>query len=202
MLEHFLLRFNPRFGVSTQYAESAFRPLDPELRLEQILCFKNKRRVARDNGAKFQLHTLQLLPGPERPSCAGAAVEVLEALADWLSVRHQGSMVPAQEAPPSPAFLRDRRERSPVPVFPSGANGLRERWAATLETLDSKVEEERVQGTITDGSGTHGKPKALAPRKPTFLQRERWKAIQKAGHKRMSLRAIERDWGFQRSTIK
>ena len=42
----------------------------------QVLCFKHRRKVARDNTVRFQLHTLQLLPGPERPSYAGAAVEV------------------------------------------------------------------------------------------------------------------------------
>ena len=47
VLEQFLPRFNQRFGVPPQYPEPAFRPLDPELRLELILCFKHKRRVAR-----------------------------------------------------------------------------------------------------------------------------------------------------------
>ena len=73
VLEQFLPRFNRRFGVPPQHPEPAFRPLDPELFLEQILCFKHRRKVARDNTVRFQLHTLQLLPGPERPSYAGAA---------------------------------------------------------------------------------------------------------------------------------
>ena len=71
-LEQFLPRFNQRVGVTPPYPEPAFRPLDPELCLEQVLCFKHNRRVARDNTVRFQLHTLQLLPGPERPSYAGA----------------------------------------------------------------------------------------------------------------------------------
>ena len=70
VLDQFLPRFNRRFGVPPQYPEPAFRPLDPELCLEQVLCFKHKRRVVRDNTVRFQLHTLQLLPGPERPSYA------------------------------------------------------------------------------------------------------------------------------------
>ena len=95
VLEQFLPRFNQRFGVPPQYPEPAFRPLDPELRLEPILCFKHKRRVARDNTVRFQLYTLQLLPGRERLSYAGAAVEVLEGLDGRLSVRHEGRIVPA-----------------------------------------------------------------------------------------------------------
>ena len=55
---------------------------------------------------------------------------------------------------------------------------------------------------ITDGVATAGKPAATATRKPTFLQKERWKAIQKARRKGMSLRAIERESGIHRATIK
>ena len=91
VLERFLPRLNRRFRVPTQYPEPAFRPVDPELCLEQILCFKHRRKVARDNTVRFQLHTLQLLPGRERPSYAGAAVEVLERLDGRLSVRVRGA---------------------------------------------------------------------------------------------------------------
>ena len=93
VLEQFLPRFNQRFPVPPQHPEPAFRPLNPELCLEQVLCFKHRRRVARDNTVRFQLHTLQLLPSPERPSYAGAAVEVLERLDGGLSVRHEGRII-------------------------------------------------------------------------------------------------------------
>ena len=90
--------------------------------------------MARDNTVRFQLHTLQLLPGPEHPSYAGAAVEVLEGLDGRLSVRHEGR-IPAQEAPPSPVFLRNgHRLSATVPAAPSGANGLGERWTAALNS--------------------------------------------------------------------
>ena len=202
-LEQFLPRFNQRFQVPPQRPEPAFRPLNPELCLEQILCFKHRRRVARDNTVRFQLHTLQLLPGPERPSYAGAAVEVLEGLDGRLSVRHEGRIVAAQEAPPSPVFLRNDHGRSaPAPVAPSGANGLGERWTAALQPLDSRAEEEQDQGVITDSAAAAVKPKAAAPRKPTFLQGERWKAIQEARRKGMSLRAIERELGINRATLR
>ena len=203
VLEQFLPRFNRRFRVPPQHPEPAFRPLDPELCLEQVLCFKHRRKVARDNTVRFQLHTLQLLPGAERPSYAGAAVEVLEGLDGRLSVRHEGRIIPAQEAPPSPVFLRNGHGRSaPVPAPPSGAHGLGERWTAALEQLDSRVENERDPGAITGSAAAAGKPKAASPRKPTFLERERWKAIQKARHKGMSLRAIERELGIHRATVR
>ena len=203
VLEQFLPRFNRRFRVPPQHPEPAFRPLDPELCLEQVLCFKHRRKVARDNTVRFQLHTLQLLPGAERPSYAGAAVEVLEGLDGRLSVRHEGRILPAQEAPPSPVFLRNGHGRSaPVPVPPSGAHGLGERWTAALEQLDSRVENQRDPGDITGSAAAAGKPKAASPRKPTFLERERWKAIQKARRKGMSLRAIERELGIHRATVR
>ena len=204
VLEQFLPRFNRRFGVPQQHPEPAFRPLDPELCLEQVLCFKHSGRVARDNTVRFQLHTLQLLPGPERPSYAGATVEVLEGLDRRLSVRHEGRTVAAQEAAlSSPVFLRNGHGCSaPVSVPTSGAHGLGERWTATLKPLDLRVENEKDQGDNNNSSAAAGNPKATSPHNPTFLQKERWKAIYKARRKGMSLRVIERELGIHRSTIK
>ena len=188
VLDQFLPRYNRRFQVPPQYPEPAFRPLDPELCLEQILCFKHKRRVAKDNTVRFQLHTLQLLPGPERPSYVGAGVEVLEGLDGRLSVRHEGCILAAQEAPPSPAFLRNGRGPSAsVPVPPSGVSGLSERWIETLEPLHSRAEDENDPSMIIDDVAAAGKPAASSARKPTFLQKAMWKAIQKAKRKGMSL---------------
>ena len=193
VLEQFLPRFNRRFQVPPQYPDPAFRPLDPELCLEQILCFKHRRRVARDNTVRFQLDTLQVLPGPERPSYAGAAVEVLEGLDGRLSVRHEGRILAAQEAPPSPVFLRNDHGRSaPVPIPTSGDHGLGERWIETLEPLHSRSEDEDDPSMMIDDVATASKPAATSARKPTFLQKERWKAIRKAPRKGMSLRTCLR----------
>ena len=159
--------------------------------------------MARDNTVRFQLHTIRLLPVAERPSYAGAAVEVLEGLYGRLSVRHEGRMLPAQEVPPSPVFLRNGHQNSAaVPVVPSGANGLGERWTAALQPLDSGAEDEEDQAAVTEALFQPGEPKAASPRKPTFLERERWKAMQKARRKGMSLRAIERELGIHRATVR
>ena len=175
VLEQFLPRYNRRFQIPPQYPEPAFRPLDPELCLGQILCFKHRRRVARDNTVRFQLDTLQLLPGPERPSYAGAAVEVLKGLDGRLSVRHEGRILAAQEAPPSPVFLRNGHGRSAVsPVAPIGVNHWDERWTARLAPLVSSQEPEADQPDFTNGEVAAARPATVAPRKPTFLQRERW----------------------------
>ena len=44
VLDEFVPRCNRRFGVPPQCSEPAFRPLDPELCLEQVLCFKHRRK--------------------------------------------------------------------------------------------------------------------------------------------------------------
>ena len=55
---------------------------------------------------------------------------------------------------------------------------------------------------MIDDVAKASKPAAASARKVTFLQKERWKAIRKARRKGMSLRAIERELGIHRSTIK
>jgi len=70
VLVDFLPRFNERFSVSPSQTISAYRPLDPELDMAAILCFKHHRKVARDNTVKYKWRTLQLLPAPDRPSYA------------------------------------------------------------------------------------------------------------------------------------
>ena len=106
---------------------------------------------------RFQLDTLQLLPERERPSYAGAAVEVLEGRDGRLSVRHEGRILAAQEAPPSPVLLRNGHGRSgSVPVPPSSVNGLGERWIETLEPLHSRSEDENDPSMIIDDVATAG----------------------------------------------
>lgn len=140
VLEQFLPRYKRRFRVTPQCPESAYRPLGPELSLEQVLCFKHRRKVAKDNTVKFQLHTLQLLPEPERPSYAGAVVNVLEGLDGWLRVRHEGRIINSQEAPPSPVFLRNGQGGTASGrASAAGSDRLDQRWAAALKHLDSRA---------------------------------------------------------------
>ena len=130
VLEQFLPRFNRRFQVPAQCPHPASQPLPSDLHLEQVRCFKHKRRIARDNTVKFQRHTLQLLPGRRRRSYAGATVLVLQGLDGRLSLQHEGRSVAAPEAPPSPGTLRNGITPSsgdPIPSpFPEGRSELRE----------------------------------------------------------------------------
>ena len=136
VLEQFLPRFNRRFQVPPQHPEPAFRSLDPELCLDQILRFKHRRKVARDNTVRFQLHTLQLLPGPERPSYAGAAVEVLKGLDGRLTVRHEGHIIAAQEAPPSPVLAPQRPRAFPKCLL--SCHPAPTAWANTGQRLSNR----------------------------------------------------------------
>ena len=123
VLQQFLPRFNRRLGVPPRCPDTAFRTLTPDLPLEQVRCFKHRRRVARDNTVKHQRHTRQLLPDAKRRRYAGTVVEVLEGLDGRLSPHHQGRSSASQEAPPSPGTLRKAEgtlATAPIPVPGSG----------------------------------------------------------------------------------
>ena len=126
VLEDFLPRFNSRFKVPAQESEAAYRPVDDEINLEKVLCFKYRRRVARDNTVRYRRRTLQLLPGTDRTSYAGTVVDVLERLDGRLEVQHQGRDIASQEAPPRPSILRDlagRTGHTVAPYLSSKVNG-------------------------------------------------------------------------------
>ena len=203
VLQGFLPRCNARFGVPPQCPEGAYRPLATDVCLDRILCFKHNRQVARDNTVKFQLHTLQLLPEPERPSYAGTAVEVLEGLDGRLSLQHQGRIIPAQEAPPNPVFMRTGHGSFPhVDSHRSGPDHPARLAATALSQLETHCSVGTGHDPVANRGTPAGKVAAIAPRKPTFLQKARWQAIQKAKRKGMSIRGIARELGINRATVR
>ena len=116
VLERFLPRFNARFRVPAAEPAVAYRPLDRALPLASILGFRHPRSVARDNTVKYRWRTLQLLPGRERTSYAGAQVEVRERPGGELSVLHQGATIASREAPPRAGVLRAARSEGSTPA--------------------------------------------------------------------------------------
>ena len=151
------------------------------------------------------------VPVADTPTAAGAGTPQLcrgdggsPAGAGWSAQgTPRGAIIAAQEAPPSPVSLRNGHQPPAVsPVAPIGVNHWDERWTAHLAPLVSSQEPEADQPDCTDGEVAAAPPATVAPRKPTFLQRERWKAVQKARRKGMSLRAIERELGIHRSTVR
>jgi hypothetical protein len=109
-LESFLPRYNERFGVPAAQSEQAYRPIDPGQDIDAVLCFKERRRVAKDNTVQYHGHTLQIFPGMDRRSYARAHVEVQQRLDGRLLVYYQGKTLTPNEAPLSPAFLRNKPE--------------------------------------------------------------------------------------------
>ena len=136
------------------------------------------------------------------PDFGGPAVYP-EAMARAFLICSICNIANAQEAPPNPAFLRNGHGDSATPLAsPAGADHSDQRWATTLKSLDSRAADEEDQAGMTGGASAALTATTVLPRKPTFLQKERWKAIQKAMRKGMSLRAIERELGIHRAIIK
>jgi hypothetical protein len=111
-LPEFLLRFNEHFAVPAAKPELAYRTISQDLDLEGILCFKERRKVARDNTVEYFGKTLQIFPGSERTTYAGAHVEVQKRLDGRLLVCHKGKILTPGEAPLSPSFLRQISENN------------------------------------------------------------------------------------------
>ena len=203
VLKQFLPRYNRRFRVPPKCPEPAFRPLGRELRLEQVLCFKHRRRVARDNTVKFQRHTLQLLPSQQRHSYAGAGVVVLEGLDGRPSLQYEGRIIASQEAPPSPRALRGGREPLNSVAVPSpDPKGPVDSPATVPELLEIKMDEAKEYDPFIGAEVVAAMTVAASPRKPTFLQRERWNAVQEAKLRGLSIRGMARELGIHRETVR
>ena len=112
-LRDFLPRFNQRFGVPATQPGQAYRPTSMELDLESILCFKERRRVARDNTVQYHQRNLQLFPDADKLSYAGAHVEIQERLDGQILACYQGKILTPQDAPPLAATLRAQAIETP-----------------------------------------------------------------------------------------
>ena len=205
VLDDFLPRFNERFGVPSQHAETAYRVLDPAMCLNTVLCLKYRRRVDRDNTVKYRWRTLQLLPERSRPSYAGSVVDVLEGLDGRLAVQYEGRIVASQEAPPPPSILRSFDTRTVHTTGPSShhTNGISTRLEDEEAVKGAMLEADKLH----DDAGRNGAVrvrKTVTPpsRKPTPLQTARWKAVQKAKRKGLSIRGIARELGIHRATVR
>ena len=63
ILHRYLPRFDRQFGVPAAQSEVAYRPPETAAAVEQALCFRYRRKVAKDNTVKYRWRTLQLLRG-------------------------------------------------------------------------------------------------------------------------------------------
>ena len=194
VLHRYLPRFDEQFGVPAAQSEVAYRKPSSAAAVEQALCFRFHRKVARDNTVRHRWRTLQLLPGMERTSYAGAQVEVLERPDGRLLVEYQGHLIEAQEAPPRPEFLRVLGNRTTSPGRVSGSSHGHQELAC-LEKTDVDSEQ---------AASPRRKRKRADPgsRKPTPRQKALWEAVQEARARGLSLRAIARELGIHRETAR
>jgi transposase len=113
ILETFIPRFNEHFGVPATESEPAYHPLDNGLDIDGVLCFKESRKVAKDNTVQYHGHILQIFPGSDRNSYARAHVEVQERLDGRLLVCYHGKILTPEEAPPLATYLRAQADTRP-----------------------------------------------------------------------------------------
>ena len=207
VLRDFLPRFNARFAVQPEHPDAAYRPVAADLCLSETLCFKHTRKVGRDNTVKYHWRVLQLLPDRERPSYAGLRVEVLERPDRELIVQYQGHTVATQEPPPRMGALWAAVSPwSPGPELRRIVSNMGDhhiskspqRRLAALEPV--RIDEARVK-TVAEKDVVSKAP-ATWGRTPTPTQKARWKAIQQARLKGLSLRAIAKELGIARDTVR
>jgi len=188
VLREFLPHFNERFKVPPAQSESAYRSLDASLDLGSVLCFKHSCKVARDNTVKYRWHTLQLIPDGERKNYAGVRAEIQEHLDGKLAVSYGGRIIPTQEAPPRPGILRatSTNRHNEFVNLPQ--------WLTRFDS-DATQEKIRLGGEPSDSLN-------MPPRYPTPRQQARWEAVQAAKQQGLSKRAIARELGISRNTVK
>ena len=209
VLQDFLPRYNARFAVQPDHPEPAYRPADPDLILSEILCFKDTRKVGRDNTVKYNWRVLQLLPDRERTSYAGLRVEVLERPNGQLIVRYEGRRVATQEPPPRMGALwAGVTAWSPGPELKRVVSSVgdhhisrsQQRRLAALEPVRPAAPALKpVAGKDAAAKDAASKTSNPWTRTPTPTQLARWKAIQKGRLKGLSLRAISRELGISLS---
>ena len=181
--------------------------MDPDLCLSEALCRKDTRKVARDNTVKYQWRVLQLLPDQERPSYAGLRIEVLERPDGELIVRYEGRRVATQEPPPRMGALwASVTAWSPGPGLKRVVSSVgdhhisrsQQRRLAAIEPV--RIDEAPVK--IAAGKHVVSKAVITGGRTPTPTQLARWKVIQQAKLKGLSLRAVARELGIARDTVR
>ena len=95
------------------------------------------------------------------------------------------------------------REPSTNVAVPSPDPGSPADSPATVsEPLKTKMDEATEYGHVTDEEDLVAITVTAVPRKPTFLQRERWKAVQQAKRKGLSIRGMARELGIHRDTVR
>ena len=169
----------------------------------ETLCFKDTRKVARDNTVKYNWRVLQLLPDQERTSYAGLRVEVLERPDGELIVRYDGRRVATQEPPPRMGALwAGATAWSPGPELRRVVSSVGDRHISRSQQRRLAALEPVRPAEPALKRDAVSKASSRWERTPTPTQVARWQAIRQAQLKGLSLRAIARELGIARDTVR
>ena len=127
---------------------------------------------------------------------------VLHGLDGRLSLQHEGRIIAAQEAPPSPGSLRNGIKPSSgyASQFP-GPKGLSQPREPVHNPL-IMVAAANGDGSVIDDAAVVSMTVTTSPRRSTFLQQACWDAVQKAKLEGMSIRQMARELGLHRDTVR
>jgi len=121
LLASFLPRFNARFAVPPADPVSAWRPVPADVRLERVLVFKYRCKVARDHTIRLHGRDLQLPPGRGGRGYAGRLVEVHVRLDGSIVAFHGERELAVSAAPAEPVQLRAQGRLRADPGLVPGA---------------------------------------------------------------------------------
>ena len=168
--------------------------------------------MGRDNTVKYNWRVLQLLPDQERTSYGGLRVEVVERPDGELIVRYEGRRVATQEPlPRMGALWAGVTAWSPGPELRRVVSSVgdhhisrsQQRRLAALEPVrTAEPAVKTVAGKDAAAKDTVSNVSNPWTRTPTPTQLARWKAIRQARLKGLSLRAIARELGIARDTVR
>ena len=195
VLQGFLPRFNTRFAVPPPMPEAAYRPLALDVCLDRI-------PASSTAGRSPGQHREVPVAYPAVAARAGTSQlcwrcgEVLEGLDGNLSLQHQGRIIPSQRGRRpiryscEPATDHIRPLPAAVPVLTIRPGLGRRPSPNSAHTVPKEPLMTRLPTAGAKPARRH------SPRKPTFLQKARWQAIQKAKRRGMSIRGIARELGY------
>lgn len=88
--EEFIPKWNRKFAREAKEKGSAYREIPKGIKLDDILCLKEKRKVYPDNTVSYKGRIYQILMDEYRASYAKAEVEVYEHLNGRVSIVYKG----------------------------------------------------------------------------------------------------------------
>lgn len=125
-LPEFTRSLNRRFAIEPREAADYHRPLDPHTRLEDVLCFEEKRTLGRDWTVRYQNRFFQILAERGRPA-PGSRIAVRRRLDGSLLMLHGERRLKFVELPtppprpstkPKAALAQPSRPWRPAPDHP------------------------------------------------------------------------------------